>query len=214
MDAEKLKIGQKIEMFCKELEQEFDLIPQERKKKLFLLSDYLSSKIEENETPRLIVICTHNSRRSHIGQIWSAVAADYFNLPEIQTFSGGTEATAFNIRAVKAFQRVGFEITTEEPNKDNTIYNILWKEGMQPYQAFSKRYEDEPNPKEGFASIMVCSRADEGCPFVSGSDFRLSLPYDDPKESDGTDLQEEVYDERVRQIGREVLFSFNQVKIR
>lgn len=201
----------KIETFCKELEQKFDLIPAERKEKLLLLSDYISRKIRGNEIPKLIVICTHNSRRSHIGQLWLAVCAEYLQLPEIQTFSGGTEATAFNIRAVRAFQRIGFHITTEEEHNSNLIYNISWKEGMEAYPTFSKKYESEPNPKEGFAAIMVCSQADEGCPFVFGCDFRLSLPYDDPKEFDGTDMEEGKYNERVRQIGREILFSLSQV---
>lgn len=58
---------------------------------------------------------------------------------------------------------------------------------------------------------MVCSSADKGCPIVFGCDFRLSLPYDDPKDFDDTDLEEEKYDERVRQIGREFLFSLSQV---
>jgi len=166
---------EKVENLCEVLEKEFDLIPKERKKKLLSLSDYVSRKIEANETPTLIVICTHNSRRSHIGQLWSAVGADYFNLPEIQTFSGGTEATAFNIRAVRAFQKVGFEISTEETDSDNSTYQVRWKKGMEPYRAFSKKYDGEPNPKENFAAIMVCSQADEGCPIVVGCDFRLSF---------------------------------------
>lgn len=203
---------EKIKKLCKDFEKEFDLIAEERKIKLLSLSDYISKKIAANQIPKLIVICTHNSRRSHIGQLWSAVGADYFQLPEIQTFSGGTEATAFNIRAVNAFERIGFEISTEDTNNSNPLYNISWKSGMEPYQAFSKKYEDAPNPKEDFAAIMVCSQADEGCPFVSGCDFRLSLPYDDPKEFDDTDLEEAKYDERIREIGREILFSLSRVK--
>lgn len=212
MEVQKNIISTKINDFCKELELEFNLISKERKEKLLLLRDYISRKIEENETPKLVVICTHNSRRSHIGQIWLAVGADYFQLPKIETFSGGTEATAFNIRAVNAFQRVGFQIVWSEEKLENPIYQISWMEEMKPYLAFSKKYEDKPNPKEKFGAIMVCSEADAGCPYVSGCDFRLSLPYDDPKEFDETDLEEEKYDERVRQIGREVLFLLSQVR--
>ena len=201
----------KIETLCKELEQEFDLIPRERKEKLQELSAYIARKIEAEQVPKLVVICTHNSRRSHIGQIWLAVGADYFQLAEIQTFSGGTEATAFNSRAVKAFQQVGFEISTANENEDNPIYDIRWMKEMKPYQAFSKRFEDAANPKEQFAGIMVCSQADKDCPAVVGCDFRLSLPYDDPKEFDDTEFEEEKYNERIKQIGREILFSLKQM---
>lgn len=193
-----MKVKSKIKSFCEEVEKEFHLIPDKRKEKLLSLRDYIFQKTEENQTPKLVVICTHNSRRSHIGQIWLAVGADYYQLSEIQTFSGGTEATAFNIRAVDAFRRIGFEIITKEPKIENPIYQIRWKEDMKPYQAFSKKYEDQPNPKEKFAAIMVCSEADAGCPFVFGCDFRLSLPYDDPKAFDDRDLEKEKYDERVR----------------
>jgi arsenate reductase (thioredoxin) len=203
----------KINDYCQELEKEFDLIPAERKEKLLSLSQYITQKIKNNETPKLVVICTHNSRRSHIGQIWMAVAADYYQHLDIQTFSGGTEATAFNSRAVEAFRRIGFTIKTEDENATNPVYALSWIKGMEPYLAFSKKYEDAPNPKEQFAAIMVCSEADAGCPFVFGCDFRLSLPYEDPKAFDETDLEKEKYDERVRQIGREVFFVFSGIAL-
>lgn len=206
MKIQKQILTIEIDKLCQELEKEFLLISEERKAKLILLADYISRKIKENQIPKLVVICTHNSRRSHIGQLWLAVGANYYGLPELETFSGGTEATAFNIRAVKAFQRIGFEISTQNETAENPIYEIKWKDEMQPYKAFSKKYEDEPNPKENFAAIMVCSSADEGCPIVFGCDFRLSLPYDDPKDYDDTKLEESKYDERVRQIGRDMLY--------
>ena len=199
--------------YCESLENEFDVIPFERKEKLLSLADYFSNKIKNGETPKAIVICTHNSRRSHLGQIWLAAGADYYQLPEIQTFSGGTEATAFNPKAVEALVRAGFEITSEDSARSNPTYKVSWMENMVPYPAFSKKYDDEPNPKEKFAAIMVCSEADEDCPYVPGTDFRLSLPYDDPKDFDGTELESQKYDERCRQIGREMLFVLKQVKI-
>ena len=202
----------KIEAFCKELENESELIPPKRKEQLLSLRNYISQKIAADEIPQLVVICTHNSRRSHIGQIWLAVAADYFQVSSIQTFSGGTEATAFNIRAVKAFKRAGFEVETNTPQASNPIYQVTWKEEMNPYAAFSKRYENVANPKEKFAAIMVCTSADKGCPIVQGTDFRLSLPYDDPKAFDATPQEEEKYDERVRQTGREIIFTQAQIE--
>lgn len=205
-----MALSPKVRSVCQEFE--FDQIDQKRKVSLSQLGDYISNKLKENQPPKLVVICTHNSRRSHIGQIWLAVSADYYQLPDMQTFSGGTEATAFNIRAVDAFRRIGFEIIANEPKAENPVYQVRWKEGMKPYHAFSKKYEDPPNPKEAFAAIMVCAEADAGCPVVFGCDFRLALPYDDPKAFDGTELEAEKYDERVRQIGREMLFMLSKLK--
>jgi len=213
METNKVSLLSKVETLCKELTTEFDQIPAARKAQLTSLSDYVRKKMETKETPKLVVICTHNSRRSHIGQIWLAVAADYFQLPAIETFSGGTEATAFNIRAVNAFQKTGFEIAAADATAENPRYQVSWKEGMKPYEAFSKKYEGAPNPKENFAAIMVCNSADKGCPVVTGCDFRLSLPFDDPKAFDDTDLEQAKYSERIRQIGREVLYSLSQIKL-
>lgn len=212
MEVQNRILKKEIYNYCQSLEGEFDLISEERKQRLNALKDYISAKLLKNETPKLVVICTHNSRRSHIGQLWLAVGADYFGFPSIETYSGGTEATAFNIRAVKAFQRIGFQISSQDIKADNPAYEVKWTSEMQPYTAFSKKYEDAPNPNEKFAAIMVCSQADEGCPMVFGCDFRLSLPYDDPKEFDDTALEASKYNERVRQIGREMLFVLSQVK--
>ncbi len=211
MNIKNQSLKKEIYDYCQSIEEEFDLIPSKRKDELIALSNYISKKFEEKLTPKLIVICTHNSRRSHLGQLWLAVGADYYDLPEIQTYSGGTEATAFNPRAVNAMRNIGFQITTENETVVNPRYEITWKEDMKPYVAFSKKYEDEPNPKADFGAIMVCTSADQGCPFVVGCDFRLSLPYVDPKAFDDTALESIKYKERCRQIGREMFFALSEI---
>jgi hypothetical protein len=59
---------------------------------------------------------------------------------------------------------------------------------------------------------MVCAEANESCPIVPGADFRLGLPYQDPKAFDNTPQQNEKYDERCRQIAREMFYVFSQIK--
>jgi len=211
MNTQQATLYPKLEAICLALQQEYDLIPSDRKTQLRTLSDYIFRKIQHKEAVKLVVICTHNSRRSHLGQLWLAVGADYFQLPDIHTFSGGTEATAFNIRAVHALQNIGFGIHTEIDGADNPLYDIRWQLDMPAYRAFSKKYEDAPNPDTQFAAIMVCTQADEGCPYVHGCDFRLPLPYDDPKAFDDTPLETAKYEERARQIGREMLFVLQEV---
>lgn len=202
----------KITEFCETREQEFGLISEERKLVLKKLSDYISKKFETGKTPKMTVICTHNSRRSHLGQLWLSVGAEYYGLPAVETFSGGTEATAFNIRAVNAMRKIGFEIEADNADATNPDYQIKWSAHMDVYHAFSKKYETAPNPTKDFAAIMVCTSADEGCPIVAGCDFRLSLPFDDPKAFDDTDLEAEKYEERAKQIAREIFFVFSQIK--
>ena len=65
-----------------------------------------------NDNVNINFICTHNSRRSQLGQVWSFFAANYFNLP-INAFSGGTEVTAFHRNTVKTLTDVGFKFDVE-----------------------------------------------------------------------------------------------------
>lgn len=196
--------------FMDDRAKEFDQISAERRVLLGQLSTYLSDKYQKKENPKLIVICTHNSRRSHMGQIWLAVAAEYLGLAHLESYSGGTEATAFNHRSVAALKKSGLEITTEEGDSSNPLYHVSWKAEMEAYEAFSKKFSDPPNPQNAFGAIMVCTEADEACPFVPGAEFRLALPFVDPKAFDDTDLEAEKYEERSKQIAREILFALKE----
>ncbi len=206
-------IFSELQQNIEKLTQNFDSIPADRKVQLETLSAYVEQKYKAQKTPKLIVICTHNSRRSHLGQLWLAAAADYYQLPTLESFSGGTEATAFNPNAVAAVKRIGFDISTLVA-AENPIYKILWKEEQEPYHAFSKRFEEPPNPTQEFAAIMVCTEADEGCPFVPGTDFRIPLPFEDPKAFDGTPQEAAKYDERCEQIGTEMLYVMSKVSMK
>jgi arsenate reductase len=189
----------------------FDAIPAERKSILKQLTDFVETKAKKNEKIELIFICTHNSRRSHISQVWGQAAAAYYGIGNLFSYSGGTEATAFNPRAVKAMQDAGFRInaTSEETNP---IYKVAFSDDENEVIAFSKKFDSESNPKHGFAAIMTCSHADENCPVVLGMDKRISLPYNDPKDFDDTPQEAAKYSERVREIGTEILYAFSQVK--
>jgi arsenate reductase len=188
----------------------FDEIPAERKKKLKELAAYVQSRIEADETARLTFICTHNSRRSHMAQIWAQTATAYYSVPHVETYSGGTEATAFNPRAVAALQRAGFDIT-KTSDDPNPVYHVRFNTDAAPMKAFSKTYNDEPNPKDGFCAVMTCADADKNCPLVLGATERFAIPYVDPKAHDNTDSETAAYDERCRQISCEMLYLFSLV---
>lgn len=210
MLAQEVRISQGLKTFMEEAVQEFDQISAERKGALRELVDFVSERVRDQEKARLTFICTHNSRRSHISQLWAQTAAYYYRVPGIETYSGGTESTAFNPRAVAAMRRAGFLI--DAPNESgNPTYQVRFEPGMAPIECFSKVYDETPNPTEDFAAIMTCSSADEACPVVFGSAAHISLPFEDPKAFDGTDQETEKYDERCRQIAREMLYVFSSV---
>ena len=157
---------------------------------------------------KLTFICTHNSRRSHFGQVWAQVAAHHQGIDSlVTTYSGGTESTAFNDRAVAALRRAGLDIHPAQIG-ENTKYAVHYAEGLEPLLCFSKKYDDASvNPTGGFAAVMTCSEADKGCPVVYGSAARFAIPYVDPKVSDGTPEERDTYDARCAQIAREMLYA-------
>lgn len=194
------------------LQKQFDQIVPERRLMLSQLTDFIQTRRASNLPVYLNFICTHNSRRSHLAQLWAQAAAHYYQVPNVICFSGGTEATAFNPRAVKAMQEAGFSITMTKDG-ENPNYEVRFAEGVAPVIAFSKKYDDPFNHNKDFAAVMTCSHADENCPVVIGASARIALTYDDPKNFDGTPLEEIKYAERVQEIGRELLFAFSQVKV-
>jgi arsenate reductase (thioredoxin) len=193
------------------LTSEFHLIPDERKVIIKQLTDFVLQKGKVGQKILLNFICTHNSRRSHISQIWAQTAAHHYGVRNLETFSGGTEATAFNPRAVAAMRQAGFEIDIKKDGQ-NPVYEATYAPDATPLTIFSKKYDDPFNPTKDFAAIMTCSHADENCPLVVGAVARISLTYNDPKDFDGTPQEAAKYTERVFEIGREILYAFSQVK--
>jgi hypothetical protein len=190
--------------------EEFDDISTDRRELLGQLGSWVSNRSRAGGPTDLVFICTHNSRRSHMAQIWAQVAAAWYGVDGVTTYSGGTEATAFNPRAVAALARAGLEIEVVEPG-DNPVYEVRYAESTPPIRAFSKVYSDPPNPTSDFCAVMTCSDADEACPLVLGADERITITYVDPKVSDGSDREATTYDERCAEIGREMLYAMSRV---
>lgn len=190
---------------------QFAAIPSDRKAELTIVADYIRERLSTSQPVKLTFICTHNSRRSHLAQIWAQVAAQYYGLSGVETYSGGTEATALNPRAVAAMQRCGLKITVDDPTAPNPRYNVSTSDLSTPQVCFSKSYGDPPNPSKNYCAVMTCSQADDACPLVIGCDLRVPIRYEDPKIADDTDFEAQRYDERSAQICAEMLFMMSLV---
>ncbi len=176
------------------------------------LAVWLSEQSMDEPTD-VVFICTHNSRRSHMGQIWAQAAAWYFEQNDIRTFSGGTEATAFHPRAVEAMRNLGVRIAVLDSGV-NPRYAIQLQDEYPAFEALSQVHTELSNRAIGFAAVMTCDEANGACPIVEGASARFVLPYLDPKVSDGTDVAEETYRTRALEIGAECFFVMKQVAMR
>ncbi len=198
-----------VRKYAEERIAEFDQIPQERRARLDDLANFIRLRRKSGEPIPLIFICTQNSRRSHLAQVWASAAADHYNVSSVLTYSGGTVATAFHPRAVNALRKIGFKIEGNE-KPANPRYRVKFATTRQPLIAWSKRFDDSDNPRRDFGAVMVCSDADAACPVVSGAVARFSLPFEDPKKFDDTEQADSAYEDRTRQVAREMLYIFSR----
>lgn len=181
-------------------------IPAARREKLQEVAEF----IRRSDPVRITFICSHNSRRSILCQVWAAEAARHYGIDGVETYSGGTDATAFHPNAAAALRRAGFMVERQE-NGENSPYLVRYGQDASPILCFSKSYDHPHNPAEHFAAVMTCATADRKCPAIPGADLRVSLPYEDPKTADGTPAADRVYDERCRQIAREMWWMMRAV---
>lgn len=190
---------------------DFTSISAERKVILQPLIDFIQSKVTANQDIRLNFICTHNSRRSHLSQIWAQTAAAHYNIKNVFSYSGGTEATALFPMVAQTLTNTGFQITPLSEG-NNRVYSVKYNENDSPLICFSKTYDDTFNPQSKFAAILTCSSADGGCPFIAGAEKRIPITFEDPKAFDNTPQQAEKYQERSIQIATELFYVFSQIK--
>ena len=183
----------------------------ERQSVLQPLIDFIQEKVNTKQLVNLNFICTHNSRRSHLSQVWAQTMAHYYNIPNVFCYSGGTESTALFPVAAQTLEDSGFKIE-KLSTETNPVYTITYSDNVHPIIGFSKTYDATFNPVSEFAAIMTCSSADQGCPFIPGAEQRIPITYDDPKAFDDTPQQIEKYKERSLQIASELKYVFSQIK--
>ncbi len=203
-------------MVFNSIKSAIDLIPEtgiteDRKNALQVLIEFINKKQREGLASRLNFICTHNSRRSHLSQIWAQTMAHHFNVNQVFCYSGGTEATAMFPMVGQVLEKTGFEIR-QLSEGSNPVYGIKFAANEAPVIAFSKAYDDPFNPNSDFAAVMTCTQADAGCPVVLSAEQRIAITYEDPKLFDNSPQQEEKYLARSLQIAAEMKYVFSNIK--
>ena len=186
-------------------------ISEERKQVLNSLIDYIQNKVDNSDIISLNFICTHNSRRSHLSQIWAQTMASHYGIQNVYCYSGGTETTAMFPMVAKTLTNQGFVVNNLSEG-NNPVYSIKFSDNEHPVICFSKTFDDDFNPKSEFAAIMTCSHANENCPMVFGCEARIPITFEDPKAFDGTPQQAKKYLERSIQIATELKHVFSKIK--
>jgi len=194
-----------IRPYVREVAGSLQSMPTERKAILDQIALTITERLATGKDANLTFICTHNSRRSHMSQIWAQTAACYYGLDRVHAFSGGTEETACNCRTVSAMRRAGFSIV-KTTQGGNPVYLVQYSEEHPAIRVYSKLYNADGNPKQEFVALMTCSQADKKCPVVEGATARYAIHYADPKLCDDTPEETAAYNARCREIAREMFY--------
>jgi len=192
---------------------ELAAIPEERKIVLDEIATTIAARLDDGHDADLTFICTHNSRRSHMSQIWAQTAARYYGLERVHAYSGGTQVTACNCRTITAMRSAGFAIQ-DATTGDNPLYLVRYAADRPPIRAYSKLYNADGNPRDGFIALMTCSVADKTCPLVEGAVARYAIHYTDPRLCDDTPTETAAYNERCHEIAREMFYIMSEVRNR
>lgn len=200
-----------LQPYVDQVASELDQVPSHRKPVLNAIAMDINNRLASGKPAYLTFICTHNSRRSHMSQIWAQTAAYYYRLDNVQAYSGGTEVTACNCRTITAMRRAGF-VVEDATTGENPLYLVHYAPDRQPIRAYSKLYNADDNPRQEFIALMTCSSADLKCPTVEGSIARHAIHYIDPRLCDDTPTETAAYNERCREIAREMFYIMSQVR--
>ncbi|MEQ6122917.1 hypothetical protein AAON49_01785 [Pseudotenacibaculum sp. MALMAid0570] len=184
---------------------------EDRKDLLINIADKIAEVYQSsNQNVSVNFICTHNSRRSQLGQVWTYFASKYFDL-NINAYSGGTEVTAFHRNTVQTLKQTGFIFNVKEFSHQNPVYEIYFDKAQDCILGFSKIF-DNPTNKAPYIAVTTCNSADENCPFIAEAIHRFHLPYTDPKYADNTLEQDDAYLKTNKEVASEIYFIFDRVK--
>ena len=182
----------------------------DRETSLALIATWMKEKRARKLPVHLVFICTHNSRRSQFAHAWASAATLHQGMHGVHVWSAGTEATEVAPPVIEALKAAGFRMEGAgdhdiEGNLSRTEYLANMDPDVGRVLLYSKTINEPDNPTADFAAIMVCSDAEQNCPFVPGASARFSLPYTDPKASDGTPDEARTYRMRSEEIGSEMV---------
>lgn len=197
--------------YCRSLQDEFVHVPDSTAMKLEEAGTYIINRLNTGKEASISFVCEHNSRKSHLGQIWTQMATQYYGIDNVKCYSGGTTPTYVNQRIIKVLENTGFQISEKGFAGKGPIYYLSYNKPSQGFEIFSKRYDHAMNPDTNYIAITLCYNPEECCPISGGADEQLTIPYEDLQPYDNTPLETKMYDEQCRSIARDMFYMMDFV---
>jgi arsenate reductase len=132
--------------------------------------------------PRVLILCTGNSCRSHMAEgILRAVAGDILEVHS----AGSNPAGYVHLKAIAALSEIGIDIS-----------------------AHASKHMNEFLDRDIETVITVCGNADQACPVFPGQVNRHHWPFDDPAHAEGSEDEVMSQFRRVRDEIRRVFDAY------
>jgi len=106
---------------------------------------------------RILILCTHNSARSQIGEGWLRYYAQQMNL-NAEIWSAGTEKSQVKPEAVEVMKEIGIDLSG---HSSKTLWEV-------------------PDPWDFDVVVTVCHSANDTCPAYPAKTTRLHVSFPDP----------------------------------
>lgn len=137
-----------------------------------------------NAKPRVLILCTGNSCRSHMAEgILRAAAGDF-----LEVCSAGSQPAGYvHPQAIAALAEIGIDLSGHTSKHMNGFLD-----------------------RDVETVITVCGNADQACPVYPGQVNRHHWPFDDPAKSTGTPEEIAADFRRVRDEIRRVFEAYAQ----
>ena len=197
-----------IQLFCLEITSSFKNIPSSRLQRLDEIVLEINEIFNNKKNLNFLFVCTHNSRRSQFANVWAEIAATFYNLNSIKSYSCGTEKSIVSKNTIEALEDLGLKIHNH-PNINNAFHAFYGKELF--IDVFSKKYSDSSISKENTIAIMTCTDADQNCPIIPYAKNRISLNFKDPKRFDNTSYFRMEYQKTAKEIATEIFYIFSKI---
>ena len=140
----------------------------------------------------VVAVCTHNSRRSQLAEVWLAVASAAAGLGGVSVCSGGSDPVAVAPGAIAVLRERGFRVEADTADANPRLR--VRGHGIER-ELYAKPLGEAVAgvPLRGGVALMVCAAADAACPPVPQVGYRARLPFADPRHADGTPGEAAAY---------------------
>ena len=197
--------------FLKETKAADQPLSLDRVERLNELALFVEERRLRNEPIKIVFTCDSNARTSLMAEIWANAAAYYFQVEDVEFYSGGLSPGQVSHKALKSMERAGF-IFYEFESVLGTRYQVNYGYDAEPLEIYAKKYSAKGNPTRGYCAALTCASMIHLDPALKGVLVKIALPYEDLAFIEGTEEVDQAYDQLNASMARE-MFHFMQ-KIR